>query len=260
MEWLRSLAELFAPATCALCDGRLDLPSDKTVAPVPRLLGWNTDWAGAFCESCRRRVSLELLRPEDLGDTICSVCGFPLLSEQGLCLHCREDAPAFRTHRSLFLYTGLGKTLFRRYKFGGERRIAHVLAPVLAGVLGGVNNGEILPGRTESRPSVVPVPPRRSAKKHRPFDPVRQVLNRCPTLNIIDCLERRGTQEQKRLSREDRAANVLNAFCVTPGAAIPPHPVLVDDVFTTGATAAGCASLLREAGAKTVDVVTFFMD
>ncbi len=210
-------------------------------------------------------MASQVLRPEDLGDAVCNACGFPLVSEQGLCLRCREHAPAFRHHRSLFLYAGIGKALFRRYKFGGNRRIARMLAPFLENAIAAVARTEVQPteepGAELSRPpALVPVPARRSAKRHRAFDPVREVLRNCNGMEIVDCMERRGTKEQKLLSRDDRAANVLNAFFVRDGATVPRCPILVDDVFTTGATAGGCATLLKAAGAEHVDVVTFFMD
>lgn len=68
----------------------------------------------------------------------------------------------------------------------------------------------------------------------------------------------RATRTQTRLSREQRELNVEGAFALAPGAVINPAAryILVDDVFTTGATIAECARVLREAGASQVDAFT----
>ncbi len=69
-------------------------------------------------------------------------------------------------------------------------------------------------------------------------------------------LERSGRAPRQRgLSRADRRANVRGSFrCVR---APPRTVVLVDDVYTTGATVSAAATELKRAGATTVDVVTF---
>ena len=65
------------------------------------------------------------------------------------------------------------------------------------------------------------------------------------------------TRTQTRLSREERLANVANAFTLHGGASLAgARIVLVDDVFTTGATTNACARVLRTAGATDVCVWT----
>jgi ComF family protein len=66
------------------------------------------------------------------------------------------------------------------------------------------------------------------------------------------------TPTQTRLDRTQRQANLKNAFALAPGAPIEPGQryVLVDDVFTTGATLNACAGILRRAGLISLDVAT----
>jgi ComF family protein len=72
-------------------------------------------------------------------------------------------------------------------------------------------------------------------------------------------VRRRRTPSQGRLSRSERLRNVTGAFSVRP-AHMPlvrdRRVVLVDDVLTTGATVGACATVLRRAGAASVDVLS----
>jgi len=67
------------------------------------------------------------------------------------------------------------------------------------------------------------------------------------------------TVSQTHFDRATRQENLKNAFALAPGAAINPGQryLLVDDVFTTGSTLNACAAVLRRAGGRTLDVITF---
>jgi predicted amidophosphoribosyltransferase len=65
----------------------------------------------------------------------------------------------------------------------------------------------------------------------------------------------RGSPRQRQLTRDERRRNVAAAFAARPD--VPVRVLLVDDVYTTGATANAAASALRKAGARRVEVVTF---
>jgi predicted amidophosphoribosyltransferase len=67
------------------------------------------------------------------------------------------------------------------------------------------------------------------------------------------------TESQTFYDRKTRQKNLKNAFALAPGAAINPvqRYILVDDVFTTGSTLNACAAVLRRAGVKTLDALTF---
>ena len=65
------------------------------------------------------------------------------------------------------------------------------------------------------------------------------------------------TRTQTLLSREERLANVRNAFAVNDGVDLSGQMlILIDDVMTTGATTSACAKVLRQAGAEKVCVWT----
>jgi predicted amidophosphoribosyltransferase len=73
--------------------------------------------------------------------------------------------------------------------------------------------------------------------------PVRPLLTRA-----------RGSPRQRGLTQNERRRNVAGAFLAH--GRVPPRVVLVDDVYTTGATADAAASALRKGGASRVEVVT----
>ena len=68
-------------------------------------------------------------------------------------------------------------------------------------------------------------------------------------------LRRPGVDRQRDLPRAERRANAARAF--SPCACAPARVCLVDDVYTTGSTATACATALRNAGARRVDVACF---
>jgi predicted amidophosphoribosyltransferase len=75
-------------------------------------------------------------------------------------------------------------------------------------------------------------------------------------LPVVPLLERtRPARPQRGLGLAERRANVRGGFGAVGGA--PTRVVLVDDVYTSGATVAAAASALRKAGARRVDVITF---
>ncbi|MBC8009509.1 MAG: ComF family protein, partial [Burkholderiales bacterium] len=81
-----------------------------------------------------------------------------------------------------------------------------------------------------------------------------------PSARVAELLRRvADTQTQTNLDREQRRANLKNAFALAPGAGITSdlRHVLIDDVFTTGSTLNACAAVLRRAGVPKVDVCTF---
>jgi predicted amidophosphoribosyltransferase len=98
----------------------------------------------------------------------------------------------------------------------------------------------------------------RSVKRgHQPARDLAEALGEHWSLPVDRLLERtRPVARQTTLSRVDRRRNVRGAFTAAR-ASVPPSVVLVDDVYTTGATVDAAATALRAAGAGRVVVVTF---
>jgi ComF family protein len=109
----------------------------------------------------------------------------------------------------------------------------------------------------------VPVPLHHRKERERGFNQTRLIATAFAKAaggtTVVSALQRVvDTATQTRLDREARRANLKNAFAMAPGRALTPGAriVLVDDIFTTGATLNACASVLRKAGFDNLDVAT----
>ena len=97
---------------------------------------------------------------------------------------------------------------------------------------------------------------RRLRRGHHPAEALARELAALWSLSLEALLVRvRGSPRQRELSRLERRRNVAAAFA--PCRVVPARVVLVDDVYTTGATANAAASALRKGGAREIEVVTF---
>ena len=208
-------------------------------------MGWGTI---PLCGRCRRLLGGEQRRPRDH----CARCGAPVMQEQEVpCLHCRDRDLAFASHEALFDYSGLARELLGQLKFSGRTGLARLFAELLAPRVDGAYRGC----------TVVPVPARGRRVRHHGYDTVDLVVRRlakthgCRTERL---LRRRGGRQLKGLGREQRRASIAGRMhLVRP----PPGPVLlIDDVYTTGATADECAAVLVAGGAPEVRVLTLAQD
>jgi len=225
------LAELIFPGRCLLCGQWLPFAAGDG-CPV--------------CSECRSALT-------PLSGDRCAVCSMPLSSERGICMRCREARYTFDSNVSVFVYGGAVRRLITLYKFSGRRRLSRLFASCLAPVIG---------GRFPGRP-VIPVPPRPHRRSMDAVERVARLLERDHGLEVHRCLERTGTVQQKSLDFEERAENLRGRIRVggrAGRASVPAAAVLLDDVFTTGATADACSRALREAGCASVSVVTLAID
>lgn len=140
-------------------------------------------------------------------------------------------------------------------KYAGERRLAEPLGAAIARRWARVGIGAQV---------IVPVPVHAERERHRGYDQavlIAAVAAGRLGLPLARSLERgRATIAQFELGRDERAANVAGAFrlrAADPGAraVVGRWVLLVDDVVTTGATLASCATALRRAGAAAVSAI-----
>ena len=190
-----------------------------------------------FCAECRD--ALVVLQPP-----WCARCGTPSLLAVPRCPECPPDA--ITTVRAPFLFEGPAREAIHRLKFAGWRDVAAALAAAVAAC----------PGRAPADVITwVPLARRRLAE--RGYDQARALavaLAHHTGVPVVRLLRRPvATGPQARRGGADRRDAMKGAFTAVRPA--PGRVLLVDDVVTTGATAAACAEALREAGAGEIHVV-----
>jgi predicted amidophosphoribosyltransferase len=195
-----------------------------------------------LCAACRD--ALPRLRAP-----LCARCGAPAAWPVERCSECAGRRLAFRSARAAVEYDASVKALVQAWKERGLRRLAAVAAELVA---------ETVPRPVVHVLTFVPPDGDRSVGRgHHPPQALARELGRRWTLPVEPLLRRaRPLHRQRGLSLAERRVNMRGAF-VAAGEAVPRRVVLVDDVYTSGATAAAAASALCKAGARRVDVVTF---
>lgn len=213
------------PAECLLCE--------QAVSP--------TENDPLVCSLCRSRW-----RP--IPDPVCPRCGQPLDGDLE-CRICATWPAGFTGVQSAVWLTGTARAAVHHLKYRGWWRVVEGLAPAMRG-LAPLSGSVVL----------VPVPlgaTRRRERGYNQSEMLAAALSRLLDIPMrTDLLRRtRETERQTRLAPDARRANLSGAFVGRPVGAR--RPVLVDDVFTTGATLLAAAEALLAAGATEVRAVTF---
>ena len=224
-EALAGVERWLLPAACLLCE-----------SPVPTRQG-----DALVCELCQSRW-------EPIPPPVCARCGQPAFGDLE-CRLCAGWGPALERVRSAVWLRGGAREAVHRLKYEGWWRVAEGLAAAMRGL-------DPLTGRVCLIP--VPLGPRRLRERgYNQSERIAAALGALADRPVrSDALaRRRETRTQTALTPEGRQANVAGAFEARGVAGIA--CVLVDDVFTTGATLAEAAAALRAAGAERVEAVTF---
>lgn len=193
----------------------------------------------ALCDRC----DSSLIR---IAPPVCERCGGPGAWPVRRCVECAGRRLAFARARSALVYDARARLLVSAWKERGRRDLTPALCAMIAEVIARPEADAItfVPGDAE----------RGRARGHVPAERLARALAGRWELPVARLLARRGTaRRQAGLPRRERATNVRRAF--EPCAQAPRTVTLVDDVYTTGATVGACASALRRAGARRVEVV-----
>jgi predicted amidophosphoribosyltransferase len=193
------------------------------------------------CDGCRAEL-------RGIGPPLCERCGAPTAWPVRRCAECAGRRLAFARARAAVEYDGPVRRIVAAWKERGLRRLAGWAAAVVA---------DAVPRPNAAVLTYVPGDPdRRLLRGHHPAERLAKELTRVWELPCAPLLVRnRGSPRQRGLTQRERRRNVAGAF--RAAAPVPAAVLLVDDVYTTGATVSAAASALRRGGARTVEVVTF---
>jgi predicted amidophosphoribosyltransferase len=193
------------------------------------------------CAACR--AALFFLRPP-----LCARCGAPVAWPVERCFECAGRRIPFATARAAVAYEGPARALVAAWKERGLRSLTAELAAVIAATLTKPEAEVLVP--------IAGDPDRSLWRGHSTAEALARALGDEWDLPVAPLLRRAGAVPRQRgLSRPARRENVRGSF--EPDGRAPARVVLVDDVYTTGATVSAAATELRRAGARRVDVVTF---
>lgn len=232
--WALAALDLVFPAQCPVCgetlaEGRRDPLCGVCWAAIPRV-------TPPWCERCGR--PFPGLTPAPGTVTSCGPC--------------RAEPPAWDWARAGAEYEGVVRQAIHAFKFEGRRALARPLAALVPGPPEGWVGGGV--------EALVPVPLAPSRQRERGFNQAVLLAERLAAGRGVPVrsgwLRRvRATGPQTDLGAAERHANVRGVFEATAAVA-GRHVVVVDDVLTTGATAAECVRALRRVGAARVGVLT----
>ena len=203
-------------------------------------------WGWLFCPHCAQEVV-------PAGDHVCQRCGRNVVGAIDLCPVCQDSAPvALQFTRAAALYGGPLRAAIHALKYENLPDLGALLARYLIAV----TNTEEWSAVLRMTDAVVPIPlhPARYAERgYNQSALLAAAFAKQKGLAIKPTwlTRQRQTQSQTKLSREERRSNVANAFRADPQVR-DRCVLLVDDVYTTGATMEACAQALVDAGAKAV--------
>lgn len=206
-----------------------------------------------FCPSCIKKIKL-------IDSQICPVCEKP--------------SPYGETHRfcqgkysldgliSFFAYEGMVRKAIHQLKFKYVTDLADELFGLMRERWEMREGDRFLQMKRfikDKKPTIIPVPLYWYKENQRGFNQAEIFAEKLAKLWNLEfkkdlLIRSKFTPPQVGLNEKERQKNIANAFVLSPNISISsyPHILIIDDIWTTGATLKACGSLLKKSGAKTV--------
>lgn len=223
-----SFLDLLFPPACLLCKGSL--------------------LTHGICDACSG--SFEIVQPP-----FCTHCGSPFISDAGdshLCGRCIKKKPPFDIAASVYIYKGELSRAVRLLKYSRKSLLGPQLGAFMSSHL----------ALNQPYDLVIAVPLHIGRLRERGFNQsqlLAEGLGKNLSLSVDPYILKRvrPTGCQAGMSHKERQVNVRDAFCLRRGGDVTGKRILlIDDVYTTGATVKECSTVLKKAGASLVNVLT----
>ena len=204
-----------------------------------------------FCLTCREQIKY-------LTRSLCPICGMAFLnspSESHLCGNCLENKPYFSCARAVASYETIILDTIHQFKYSRDLSIGSALASFLAAF-------SFPDFEFQVSAILVPVPLHIKKLRERGFNQsliLANALSKKKRIEVNFSLLKRhkSTLTQTGLNKKEREQNIKGAFEVSDKKIISgKNVILIDDVYTTGATLNECAKTLMKAGAGKVAALT----
>ena len=231
-ELINTIIDWIYPPRCISCRNPLPLENKRG-----RFL-----WLCGYCEN--------LFTP--LESPGCSVCSTPVNSGVSVCSSCHSRTFHFIHNRSAFAYEDLVRDLMHDIKFRRRKHVAQGLGRLWADMIKtSIPDDSIL----------VPLPMHPQKKRERGFDQAEvmaQAIAETSGTKLSAILERiKDTPPQSGLHPRQRVDNISGAFQIKPSCNVTgKNCILIDDIYTTGASLNECAKVLIQGGASKVFTMT----
>lgn len=214
--------------------------------------GFEQGLSNILCLSCFNSITV-------YEDPVCDHCGVSLppgAFENALQLRCRDcgdENYSLDNVRAVGPYEGALRIAHHGFKFEGMEALRLNLAGKMASC--------VIPSFWQGVEALAPVPLSPERERERGYNPAALLaveLSRATGIPFRKMLGKiKSTRPQMSLTREERLRNPKGAYRIKAGAVVPAKVILVDDVFTTGATLEECAKVLKKAGTPWVGAIVF---
>ena len=188
----------------------------------------------SLCKNCFESFEL-------LNEFICETCGDKILEDNKFCDRCKHSKFYFDNSKSFAVYEDVSAILVKRFKYSGKKYYAKYLAELMLTRKECFENIDFI--------TFVPIGEKR--RKERGFNQAEELaieIGRLANIPVIDVLEKLGSERhQAGLSQKERQENLSGTFKLKESASSlkDKNVLLIDDVFTTGATLSECSKVLK---------------
>lgn len=202
---------------------------------------------GGICNDCERKLPY-------IDGSYCMKCGKPVEEDEEYCSDCIRSTHEYEEGRAALVYDEITSKSIYRFKYNHKKEYAKVYGRIIDERL-----GEKI--RSWKADAIIPVPVHRSKQRKRGYNQaglIADELSKRLKIPVCDSLVVRNmaTTVQKELSAADRQNNLKKAFKVTRNDVKYRSVLIVDDIYTTGATVDAMARCLKGVGIQNVYFVS----